>query len=69
MKVRTGARQNTPDNCASKAWTFGPLVINPSAIRRPTAAMVASSIDYSLENGRKGNELIGSVTSDVEWYG
>ena len=57
LKVRTGRPPKYSDNCASKAWTFGPLVIQPERNTSPTAAMVASSM-VGLENGRKGSELI-----------
>ena len=59
LKVRTGRPPKYSDSCASKAATFGPLVIQPERRTSPTAAMVASSM-VGLEKGRKGSSLMGS---------
>ncbi|MNN74972.1 hypothetical protein D3C81_1912340 [compost metagenome] len=53
LNVRTGRPPKYSDSWASKAWTLGPLVIQPERRTSPTAAIVASSMT-GLENGRKG---------------
>jgi hypothetical protein len=55
LKVRTGRPPKYSDIWASKACTFGPLVIQPERSTSPTAAMVASSM-VGLEKGRKGGQ-------------
>jgi len=65
LKVRTGRPPNYSDNWASKACTFGPLVIQPERSTSPTAAMVASSM-VGLEKGKKGRvEVMGTVLGSV----
>src|SRR5471032_890913 len=59
LNVRTGRPPKYSDNCASKAWTLGPLVIQPERNTSPTAAIVASSM-VGLENGKNGSWLINS---------
>jgi hypothetical protein len=48
---------------ASKAWFFGPLVIQPERSTSPTAAMVSSSM-VGRENGRKGS----SAFMESSWF-
>src|SRR5471032_2721434 len=59
LNVRTGRPPKNSDSCASKAWTLGPLVIQPERNTSPTAAIVASSM-VGLENGENGSWLINS---------
>jgi hypothetical protein len=45
LKARTGRPPQIAESAASKACTFGPLVIQPERSTSQTAAMVSSSID------------------------
>ena len=60
LKVRTGRPPKYSDSRASKAWFFGPVVIQPERSTSPTAAMVSSSM-VGLEKGRKGSSAVMGI--------
>jgi hypothetical protein len=55
LKARTVRPPQWAESAASKACTFGPLVIQPERSTSPTAAMVASSMLGRVKGKNCGN--------------